>query len=540
MSILIFPTLAGQGWSVHKKPRFASGVAVHVSGRETRRSRYAQPLYDFELTFDGLDMSATGIYGGLGATSMQTLAGFYMACQGRANPFLYVDPSDRAVVGQAIGAGDGATTVFTLTRTMGGYYAEPVSAVTGVSAVYLNGVAATTASYVVSQPNILTFVSPPGAGVAITADFTYGFSCRFAEDVEDFEEFMAQLSAVKTLAFTGVRDVLPIPPSLVVEVFEADTTWTAPQDLDEIVAIEGIGGGGGGAGTGASAANSMGGGGGGGYAIANASNAAVALAAITPGTSHTIVIGAGGAGGVPGASGAGGGDSSFDSIMIARGGQGALDVVGGDGGGNPRNDPLLNVPSAGSHAGGDGSAGSYSALSVCGGGGGGGGAAGPNGPGGWGGAGSSRETFPNWNWWGGGGGGGGGADGGAQPAAAYGETGTDESTNPLEGSGGSGGAAGNGTPGGAGGAGLNGGSIPAGAGAKGSGGGGGYAGTDGANGGDGDLTSGSAAAARCAEDLGAAAAAGARKTRIRRTWAEAPRTADIGAGAGAAHLRKPR
>ena len=48
-----FPALPGQGWSVHKRPTFATRLAPHVSGREVRASLYAAPLWEFEVTFDG-------------------------------------------------------------------------------------------------------------------------------------------------------------------------------------------------------------------------------------------------------------------------------------------------------------------------------------------------------------------------------------------------------------------------------------------------------------------------------------------------------
>src|SRR5579862_2349234 len=45
-----FPTLAGLGWSVHKKPVFSTVVASHVSGREVRDALYQNPIWQFELT----------------------------------------------------------------------------------------------------------------------------------------------------------------------------------------------------------------------------------------------------------------------------------------------------------------------------------------------------------------------------------------------------------------------------------------------------------------------------------------------------------
>ncbi len=122
----MFPTLAGQSWSVHKKPTFASIVANHVSGREVRSPNYANPVWQFELTFDGLDGTASGQYGGIGANSLQSLMGLFLQCQGQFGSFLFYDPSDYSVSAQAFGTGDGATTAFQLQRTLGGF-SEPVT-----------------------------------------------------------------------------------------------------------------------------------------------------------------------------------------------------------------------------------------------------------------------------------------------------------------------------------------------------------------------------------------------------------------------------
>lgn len=120
----ILPVLPGQGWSVHKKPAFSTRVATHPSGREVRAGLYAHALYEFELTFNGLDSS--GAFAGLQAQSLQTLMGFFLTAQGQLNSFLYLDPTDNAAANQGIGVGDGTTTTFTLGRALGGYY-EPIS-----------------------------------------------------------------------------------------------------------------------------------------------------------------------------------------------------------------------------------------------------------------------------------------------------------------------------------------------------------------------------------------------------------------------------
>lgn len=314
-----FPDLAGQGWSVHKRPSFSTSVASHVSGREVRRANYAYTLYEFELTFDGLDSS--GSFPGVGSQSLQTLMGCYLAAQGQFGTFLYTDPTDSSAVGQGLGTGDGTTTQFPILRSLGGY-AEPVSWVVDVSAVYFNSTsipgaafgtppaptlsgvaggtfgnvtyyvkvtwvtaagempaspeasialtpgellqvasppfstpplstgynvyAATTAgqeclqngsgpiaigtAWIMSDsglvtgtasppttnqyawsvaartgPGMLSFVTAPPSGVAITADFSFAYLCRFLDDQADFENFMSGLWKVSSLKFRSVK-----------------------------------------------------------------------------------------------------------------------------------------------------------------------------------------------------------------------------------------------------------------------------------------------------------------------------------------------
>jgi hypothetical protein len=197
-----FPALPGLGWSVHKRPSFSTRVANHVSGREVRAALYAFTLYEFELTFDGLD--SNGTYVGLTANSLQSLMGFYLNVQGQFGTFLYADPSDDIVTGQLLGHGDGATTSFTCLRALGSF-AEPVGWVTSLTNVYLNGVAQPSSTYSLTQPNTLVFNSAPGVGVELSADFSYAFVCRFLEDAEDFEEFISGLWQVKSLKFRSVK-----------------------------------------------------------------------------------------------------------------------------------------------------------------------------------------------------------------------------------------------------------------------------------------------------------------------------------------------
>ena len=128
---------------------------------------------------------------------------------------------------------------------------------TAVNGVYLNG--APTFGFLADQPNIITFGAAPSAGTVITADFKFGYACRFTEDVADFEEFMSKLSGVKTLAFQSVRDIVPFEITALRTIVIQFPPWRrrlsefcAPPDwnnnYNRVIAIGGGGGGGYGAG----------------------------------------------------------------------------------------------------------------------------------------------------------------------------------------------------------------------------------------------------------------------------------------------------
>lgn len=203
-----FPSLTGQGWSVHKRPTFSTRVASHVSGREARTPFYSAPLYEFELTFEGLD--SAGAFPGLTANGLQSLMGLYLQCQGQFGTFLYSDPTDGAAAGQAIGTGDGTTTLFSMVRTLGGF-TEPVGWVLTSPAPVIrdNGSVVASGLYTITSPNgannALTFATAPAVGHAITADFSYAFQCRFVDDQNDFENFMQGLWKVDSLKFRSVK-----------------------------------------------------------------------------------------------------------------------------------------------------------------------------------------------------------------------------------------------------------------------------------------------------------------------------------------------
>ena len=209
----IFPTLPGLGGSVSKAPRFATRIQRAVSGRELRVLDQPNPIWTWTLTYsmlrDAHDARAAN-GPGVGYDELRTLMGFFLQQQGAFQPFLFDDPSDDQTFAQAIGTGDGSATVFQLVRTMGaalpaGGFAEPITAPNTVSAIYFNGVRQSATGYGVdAATGLVTFSSPPPAGQLVTADFTYYFRVRFADDTADFENFLYQLWALKQVKLQSV------------------------------------------------------------------------------------------------------------------------------------------------------------------------------------------------------------------------------------------------------------------------------------------------------------------------------------------------
>ena len=129
--------------------------------------------------------------------------GLFLQCQGQWGTFLYVDPTDCAVAGQALATGDGATTAFTFARALGDFV-EPVGWVTSVTQVTVGGVAQGS-GWSFTQPNALVFAAAPASGAAIAASFAYAFVCRFDDDAADFEQAMQNLWTLESLKFRSVR-----------------------------------------------------------------------------------------------------------------------------------------------------------------------------------------------------------------------------------------------------------------------------------------------------------------------------------------------
>lgn len=206
MSTSVLPSLAGLGFEVIRTPIWKTRVQPNVSGKEVRIAEQTYPRWRWDLTYNVLRQ---GTVHGTAYTELAQLAGFFNARKGRFDSFLYADADDYTVTGQTIGTGNGSATTFQLIRTFGSFI-EPVLAPNTVSAVYLNGVQQmsgwSVSNWGSATPGILTFSSPPGNGVAITADLTFYWPCRFEQDEMSFAMMMRALYAGKRVGFISVKN----------------------------------------------------------------------------------------------------------------------------------------------------------------------------------------------------------------------------------------------------------------------------------------------------------------------------------------------
>ena len=204
MSVQVLPSLIGLGFSVKRSPIWNTMRQEAASGKETAIAFWSYPRYGWEITYNVLRSDGTN-------HEFQDLIGFFNARQGMFDSFLYTDSDDNTVSSGTLGVGNGSNLNFQLVRSLGGFV-EPVLAPNVVSSVSIDGVAQGSSLYTVnawgsSLPGVVSLSSGivPSSSQTVTSSFTYYFPVRFDKDIIDFENFMFQLWACKTLGFTSLK-----------------------------------------------------------------------------------------------------------------------------------------------------------------------------------------------------------------------------------------------------------------------------------------------------------------------------------------------
>ena len=180
-----------------KSPTFNTTVRTPSSNRgEIRYSAGTYPIWTWEWPVNWLKGSEQNA-----GSDYQYLLGFFLLCGGMLSDFLLQDAYDNAVTNQFLGIGDGATTQFQLTRSIG-VGADIVQSVK--SAPTIAGSPGLLPGYSVGSTGIVTFTSAPPAGMVLTWSGSYYFRVRFDTDEADFQQFLDQCWSMGSLKLRSV------------------------------------------------------------------------------------------------------------------------------------------------------------------------------------------------------------------------------------------------------------------------------------------------------------------------------------------------
>lgn len=160
------------------------------SGYEQRNTLWSQSRHKYDVS-----------YGIKTYEQLHTVKNFWEARLGRLHGFRFKDWTDYkscsptntpAATDQNIGTGNASTLTFQLRKAYTSsttYYRSITKPVAGTVKIALNGVVASSGWSVDTTTGIVTFVSAPGSGVAVTAGFEFDVPVRF-----DTDELLALMS----------------------------------------------------------------------------------------------------------------------------------------------------------------------------------------------------------------------------------------------------------------------------------------------------------------------------------------------------------
>ncbi len=166
-------------------PTFSTEIVATSGGYERRNQNWSQARRKFDARASVLSQA-----------DYAALTAFFMARAGRARGFRLKDWSDftSAADGistplwsdQRVGTGDGATTAFQLIKTYGsggGAHVRPIrKPVSGSATMGVGGAQAIGGWSLDATTGVVTFVSPPANGAAVTAGFIFDVPARFDAD----------------------------------------------------------------------------------------------------------------------------------------------------------------------------------------------------------------------------------------------------------------------------------------------------------------------------------------------------------------------
>lgn len=197
MSDVLFPELPGLEWDLTKTPMFNTKIMQSVNGRELRASYQAVPKYQISMSFAFLRESK-------GRKELQQLEGFFLERRGSFDSFLFKMPEDNEF--QCTFVGDGVQTSFQLYKQINTTQIplQHTQAEQSEDPLMWDEVASKPMwsepddqmwllQFDITTNGLLQMPIPLAVGESITISGTYYYRCRFADDEQQYTNFMSKL-----------------------------------------------------------------------------------------------------------------------------------------------------------------------------------------------------------------------------------------------------------------------------------------------------------------------------------------------------------
>ena len=192
MTVPLFPTLKNK-LPVDREVIGSFTMQTAIAGQRMAFPQWSYPRYRYTLSFEVLRN-----YGSY--AEWQTLEGFYSQMITSPGIFQYNDVDDQSATNMQFGTGDGTTTVFQLTRSLGGIVC-PVFCTTGTPEIYSNGTLVAS-GYSINSYGQVTFTTAPASGAVLTWTGTFNWYCRFENQSQKFSKFASGFRSLDQLVFS--------------------------------------------------------------------------------------------------------------------------------------------------------------------------------------------------------------------------------------------------------------------------------------------------------------------------------------------------
>jgi uncharacterized protein (TIGR02217 family) len=178
MSNALFPNLPLICAGMEITPLWNTQKSNTSSGRQFTLGKRVDPNYNIKIPFNVL-RGHTALF------EYETLRGFFSARKGGLDDFLFKIPFENTALNYSFGAGDGVTTTFKLTKSLGGFSDFVGGVDTATAVINVSGVV-TSVTFSADLSKVI-FATAPAAGAALTWSGTFYIRCRFVNDKLPFK-----------------------------------------------------------------------------------------------------------------------------------------------------------------------------------------------------------------------------------------------------------------------------------------------------------------------------------------------------------------